>query len=117
MKATDRRKCPRLTHSFQVQLVKEGLDHSFEGISDNLSQRGAFIRIHKWRSFRVKDRAKIVFLLPPEYTGQEETIRLQGGGVITRIDPSNTGIGVEFTRSLKQFERVVPPKAVMALSS
>ncbi len=117
MKAPDRRKSPRLRKSFEVQLAKVGLDRSFKGTSVDLSQGGAFIKVDKWRSFRVKDPARIAFLLPPEFTGQEKTIRLKGRAVIARVDHKNRGIAVEFTRNLKQFEPVVLSNAVNALSS
>ncbi len=112
MKAPDRRKYPRLRKSFEVQLAKVGLDRSFKGTSVDLSQGGAFIKVDKWRSFRAKDPAKIAFLLPPEFTGQEKTIRLKGRAVIARVDHKNRGIAVEFTRTLKQFEPVVLSNAV-----
>ena len=117
MKAPDRRKYPRLRKSFEVQLAKVGLDRSFEGSSVNLSQGGAFIQIAKWQSFRAKDPARIAFLLPPEFTGQNKTIRLQGRAIITRVDKKKKGIGVKFTRNLKQFVPVVLSNAVNALSS
>lgn len=107
MKASDRRKYPRLTKSFQVQLAKVGLDRSFEGSSVNLSQGGAFIQIAKWQSFRAKDSTRIALLLPPELTGQNKTIRLQGRAIIIRVDQKKKGIGVKFTKSLKQFVPVV----------
>ena len=116
MKAPDRRKYPRLRKSFEVQLAKVGLDRSFKGTSVNLSQGGAFIKVDKWRSFRAKDPAKIAFLLPPEFTGQNKTIHLQGRAIITRVDQKKKGIGVKFTTSLKQFEPVVLSNAVNALS-
>ena len=119
MKAPDRRKYPRLRKSFQVQLAKAGLDPSFKafkGTSVNLSQGGAFIKVDKWRSFCAKDPAKIVFLLPSEFTGRAKTIRLKGRAVIARVDRKNKGIGVEFTRSLKHFEPVFQSKTVMTLS-
>ena len=106
MKTVERRKYPRLKKNFGVQLIKEGLEPWFQGISVNLSQRGAFIKIDKWLSFHAKDRAEIAFLLPPEFTGQEKTIRLTGGAVILRVDQINKGIAVEFTTNLKQFEPV-----------
>ena len=113
MTTIERRKFPRLKKSFQVQLIKEGLEHYFQGICVNLSQGGAFIKIDKWLSFHAKDRAEIAFLLPPEFTGQEKIIRLTGGAVILRVDHINKGIAVEFTTNLRQFEPVnFPPKFV-----
>ena len=110
MKTVERRKYPRLKKSFEVQLVKEGLEHYFQGISVNLSQRGAFIKIDNWLSFHPKDRTEIALLLPPEFTGQEKTIRLTGGAVILRVDHMQKGIAVEFTTSLRQFEPVDFPR-------
>ena len=112
MKASDRRKYPRLNQSFQVQLAKVGLDSFVEGSSVNLSQGGAFIHIARWESFRAKDPTRIAFLLPPEFTGQNKTIRLQGRAIITRVDKKKKGIGVKFTKSLKQFVPVVLSNAM-----
>jgi len=112
MEAPDRRKYPRLRQSFQVHLFRGGLGHAIEGTSVNVSQGGAFIKIKQWRSFRVSDQAIVAFSLPAEYTGQSKNIRLQGGAVITRVDQRNKGIGVKFTRNLKQFEPVPLSDAV-----
>ena len=112
METPDRRKYPRLRQSFQVHLLRGGLGHALEGTSVNVSQGGAFIKIKQWRSFRVSDQAIVAFSLPAEYTGQSKNIRLQGEAVITRVDQKNKGIGVEFTRSFKQFEPVPLSDAV-----
>ena len=110
MKAAERRKFPRLIKSFQVQLIQEELEHYFQGISINLSQGGAFIKIDNLLSFQPKDRAEISFLLPPEFTGQKETIRLTGGAVILRVDHINKGIAVEFTTNFRQFKPADLPR-------
>ena len=86
MEAPDRRKYPRLRQSFRVELFKQGSRQSLDGTSVDVSQGGAFIRTKQWRALKVKDYAVIAFLLPPDYTGQEKTIRLQGDAVITRND-------------------------------
>jgi len=109
MKTIDRRKYPRLRKSFQVQLVKEGLKDYFQGTSVNLSQGGAFIKTDKWRSFHIHDPTDISFLLPPEFTGQEKTIKLKGGSTIARIDHKRKGIAVEFIKNFRQFEPVSFP--------
>ena len=111
-KVPERRKYPRREQSFRVQVFKHGLDYAYEGTSLNVSQRGAFIEIKKWRSFKVHEQAVIAFFLPPEYTGQNKIIQLQGETVITRVDQKNQGIGVNFTRNFKQFEPVILPDAV-----
>ena len=112
MEAPDRRKYPRLRQSFQVHLFRGEFGHALEGTSVNVSQGGAFIKIKQWRSFRVSDQAIVALSLPAEYTGQSKNIRLQGGAVIIRVDQKKKGIGVEFTRSFKQFEPVPLPDAV-----
>jgi c-di-GMP-binding flagellar brake protein YcgR len=112
MEAPDRRKYPRLRQSFRVELFKQGSRHSLDGTSVDVSQGGAFIRTEEWRAFNVKDCAVIAFSLPPDYTGQEKTIRLQGEAFITRVDQKNKGIGVEFTRKFRNFEPVPLANAV-----
>jgi hypothetical protein len=48
----------------------------------------------------------ITFLLPPEFTGQDRAIGLQGEAVVARVDPMRQGVGIEFVRSFRQFEQV-----------
>ena len=112
MDAPDRRKYPRLKQSFRAELSKQGTSHSCKGTSIDLSQGGALIKLNQVEGFKVKDAAIVSFALPPEYTGQQKTIRLKGGAIITRIDQKNKAVGVEFTRNLKQFEPVELADAV-----
>jgi c-di-GMP-binding flagellar brake protein YcgR len=112
MEAPDRRKYPRLKQSFRVELFKQELRHSLEGTSVDVSQGGAFIRTKEWRALKVKDYTVIAFSLPPNYTGQEKTIRLQGEAVVTRVDQKNKGIGVEFKKKFRNFEPVPLANAV-----
>ena len=77
-----------------------------DGESENLSQGGALIRTETWDLFKPRDEILITFLLPPEFTGQDGAIGLQGEGVVTRVDPERQGIGIEFVRSFRQFEQV-----------
>ena len=112
MNPSDRRKFIRLRKSFQVQLAKVGLESPFRGTSVDLSQGGAFIKVDKWQFFRAKDPAEIAFLLPPDFTGQNKTIRLRGEAIVTRVDQKNKGIGVEFTKKFRNFEPVPLSDAV-----
>jgi hypothetical protein len=112
MEAPDRRKYPRLRQSFRVELFKNGSCHCLDGTSVDVSQGGAFIKTEQWPALKVRDYAVIAFSLPPEYTGQEKTIRLQGEAVITRIDRKNKGIGVKFTTKFRNFEPVPLADAV-----
>jgi hypothetical protein len=112
MEAPDRRKYPRLRQSFRVELFKQGSRHSLDGTSVDVSQGGAFIKTKEWRTLKVRDYAVIAFSLPPNYTGQEKTIRLMGEAVIKRIDQKNKGIGIEFTKKFRKFEPVPLADAV-----
>jgi FHA domain len=77
-----------------------------DGESENLSQGGAFIRTVNWDLFKPRDEIIITFLLPPEFTGQDCAIGLQGEAVVTRVDSLREGVGIEFLRSFRQFEQV-----------
>ena len=106
MSTFDQRKSPRIRQSFRVKLLRQGVDYTLEGTTTNLSQKGAFIRTKHYRSFQAGEPGEFTFFLPPDFTGQDKTVGLQGNAVISRIDQDNEGIGVEFIQSLKQFERV-----------
>jgi hypothetical protein len=110
MRTFDQRKSPRIRQNFQVKFFGQGVDHALEGMTANLSQKGAFIRTRHYRSFQAGDTGEFTFFLPPDFTGQNKAVGLQGNAVITRIDQENEGIGVEFIKSLKQFERVTIPE-------
>ncbi len=109
MKTLDHRKNIRIWRSFQVKLVNEGLDSSFEGIAVNLSQKGAFIKLKNRLSCRAYARTVLTFFLPPDFTGQKKTVVLQSDAVITRIDQENKGIAVEFIRTFREFKRIDLP--------
>ena len=100
----------RIKSSFPVKLVKEGLDFSFEGRAVNYSQKGAFIKLNNRLSFQAHAPAVLTFFLPPDFTGQNKTIGLQGDAVITRIDQENEGIAVEFIKTFREFERIDLPE-------
>jgi hypothetical protein len=91
----------------------EGVDLSLEGTSVDLSQGGAFIQVDDWQSFQVHDQAVVTFFLPPEYTGQNTTVTLQGGAVIRRVDQEKGGIGLEFIKNFRQFDRVHLPEVAV----
>jgi len=95
-----------------VELFKQGSSHSLEGTSADVSQGGAFIKTSQWRALKVEDYAVLAFYLPPDYTGQEKTIRLQGEAVVTRVDQKHKGIGVAFTKNFRNFEPIPLADAV-----
>jgi hypothetical protein len=109
MTSPDHRKYPRLNQEFEVHIYKHGLDLALDGTSVNISQGGAFIKTRDCQNFQVHDMAVVAFLLPPRFTGQDKTIGLQGGAVVSRIDQQKQGIGVEFVRHFRLFDLIDPP--------
>jgi hypothetical protein len=107
MRPFDQRRTPRIRQIFQVKFLKQGIDLTLDGKTANLSQKGAFIKTKHWRFLQAGDPALFTFFLPPDFTGQDKIVGLQGSAVITRIEEENEGIGVEFVKNLKQFEPVV----------
>jgi hypothetical protein len=89
-----------------VTLFNEKLNLFVQGVTTNVSQNGAFVRIQPYYSFRAGTSLTVTVFLPPEFTGQDKTIRLQGEAVISRIDEADKGIAVEFRKPLRQFKRI-----------
>ena len=92
-----------------MRLIKEGLGFPLEGMVANLSQKGAFIKPKNRLSLEAHAPVVLTFFLPADFTGQNTTIALQGDAVITRIDPENEGIAVEFIKTFREFERMNVP--------
>ncbi|MBW1980301.1 MAG: FHA domain-containing protein [Deltaproteobacteria bacterium] len=114
MNGTDRRKERRLGRQFPLLLhCVDSTDLVIEGMSENLSQGGAFIKTSQYRSCEVGKPVVITFLLPPDFTGQERTIGLQGRGTIVRIDEEHGGFGVRFDKNFRQFEQVEASRATV----
>jgi hypothetical protein len=99
-----RRKYPRFSQSFQTRVRIPPTPEQLSGITHNLSQSGAFIISPSWSDFQVDDQTEIIFFLPPEFTGQNDTLTLKGLGAVRRVDGDRWGIAVEFSKELKTFE-------------
>lgn len=110
MEVREHRENIRVRHNFPVRLFMEDLNLFIEGITTNLSQGGAFIKTKNVHSCQAGALAVLTFFLPPDFTGQNETIGLQGYSVITWIDQENKGIAVEFIKTFREFERVNAPE-------
>lgn len=101
---SDRRKYPRLSQSFQTRARILHRSGELSGITHNLSQSGAFIISPSWSDFQVDNQAEIIFFLPPEFTGQNDTLILKGFGTVRRVDSDRWGIALEFPKELRTFE-------------
>ena len=109
MEALGYRKNIRVGRNFLVRLFNKDLNFSIEGITANLSQAGAFIQSRNLHFCQARTLVVLTFFLPPDFTGQNETIGLQGDAVITRIDQENEGVAVEFIKTFREFERINVP--------
>jgi hypothetical protein len=101
----ERRRAVRLSRRFSVRFCKVGLYFPVEGVTENIGSCGAFIKLNDLHTFQIGDRIILTLSLPPSFSGQERTIRLQGSAQIIRLVGDNEGVAVEFTGSLKQFNR------------
>ena len=72
-----------------------------------MSQTGALLRTEGCCSFQVNDEAIVTCFLPPDFSGQDEFIGLQGEATVRRLDPVNKCVAIEFVKSFRQFEKVV----------
>jgi hypothetical protein len=101
---SEKRKYFRLDKNFHTEARLLHGSAVLSGITHNLSQSGAFIISPSWPDFQVDDEAEIMFFLPPEFTGQNDTVILKGLGTVRRVDGDRWGIAIEFPKELKTFE-------------
>jgi extradiol dioxygenase family protein len=77
------------------------------GTSVKISQMGVFIRTEDWNSFQVNSQAIVTCFLPPDFSGQDEFVALQGEATVLRLYPGNRCLAVEFVKSYRQFEKIL----------
>ena len=104
MESFERRKYARTYNQFKIKIRLSRLSEAVDGVTQNLSQGGAFVSIPSWPAFEKNDQAELRIFLPPEFTGQTDTLTLTGPGVLKRIEKDKEGVAVEFLRELKTFE-------------
>lgn len=110
MESGERREERRLSRQFPAMLqCCVGSDILIEGMSENLSQHGAFIKTKNWNYCQAHEQTVVTFFLPPDFTGQDNTIGLQGTAIITRVDQENQGVGLRFVKNFKQFDQIALP--------
>ena len=101
----DRRKSVRLNRHFSAKFCKVGVYFPVEGVTENIGPRGAFIKLNDLHAFQLHDQIILTLFIPPSFSGQEQTIGLQGQARIIRLIGDNDGVAVKFSRPLRQFER------------
>lgn len=109
MRFCDQRRHTRLRKNLQVRLHKRvpGIPDAFqEGNTLDLSQGGAFIKTEGWHFFEPDELTELTFFLPPEFTGKDTPIGLQGSAIVRSVDRLREGIAVEFINELRQFRPI-----------
>ncbi len=86
MDSFERRKYTRTLSSFKIKIRLTRTAKEVDGVTRNLSQGGAFISSPSLPAFRKNEPAEMHLFLPPEFTGQSDTLILTGPGVIKRIE-------------------------------
>lgn len=104
MDPRERRKHLRTLKNFKAKIRLPRTSEEIHGITQNLSQGGAFVESSSWLAFRKDEEAEMQLFLPPEFTGQRNTLILSGAAVIKRIEKHNKGVAVEFLKQLKTFQ-------------
>ena len=101
---SDRRQYPRLHIIFQAVTSIPRISLQVLGTTVNLSQGGAFIISPAYSDFQVGEQTAIQLFLPPAFTGQTDTLILNGLGTVKRVDKNKSGVAVEFQKQLRAFE-------------
>lgn len=106
MTGKDRRRYVRIQREFLTAIFDAERGYQTEGVTENISQGGVFIKTKDYRFFRAGDQAVLTLFLPPSFTDRGKTVGLRGQGVIRRIDRPNEGIALEFARNFQDFETI-----------
>ena len=91
---------------FPVRISKEGMDTAIRGVTENLSQIGAFIKTKDLSAFKINDEVGIYIFIPSLFSPKYKTVGMQGKGFITRVDEENQGLAIQFKTNFKAFGRI-----------
>jgi hypothetical protein len=104
MDSFERRKYTRTLNNFKIKIRLSRTSKEVDGVTQNLSQGGAFVMSSSWPALQKNEQAEMRLFLPPEFTGQSHTLTLTGPAVIKRVDKHKQGVAVEFLKELKTFK-------------
>ena len=104
MDSFERRKYTRTLNHFNIKIRLTRTSKEVDGVTQNLSQGGAFVMSPSYPALQKNEQAETLLFLPPEFTGQNQTLTLTGPAVIRRIDKQKKGVAVEFLKELKTFK-------------
>ena len=102
----ERRRHVRIHRQFVTQIFTPRSDYETQGVTENISQGGAYIKVEDWHAFQIGDQTVITFFLPPSFTDRDKTIGLRGEAEVKRVDQQNEGIALEFSRYFQEFEKI-----------
>jgi hypothetical protein len=107
----ERRQRVRRRRQLSVIITLPRLSVEVSGETEGLSQAGTLVSLPGYSSFNTGDEVSIQLFLPPEMTGQRETLVLVGPAVVKRIDHESQSLALQFSRKLKTFELCRLPSA------
>ncbi|HVO85016.1 MAG TPA: FHA domain-containing protein [Syntrophobacteria bacterium] len=96
----------RISSHLPAELSTGTVGVKVTGMTENLSQVGAFIKTKEWYKFAVNDEVSVCITLPSLLSPHGVPTSVEGTGLIARIDPVNEGVGVHFSRSINRFKRI-----------
>jgi len=106
MTARERRKHVRIQRQFEARLFNAKVGYETEGLTENISQGGAYVKTKDWRVFQSGDRAVVTLFLPPSFTDRDKIYGLRGNAIVRRVDKQNEGVALEFSRDFQEFEKI-----------
>jgi len=102
----EQREHVRFNRPFVTEVLNLKSRYTARGVTENVSQGGAFVKTKDWRAFQVNDQMMVTFFLPPTHPSQEPVVGLRGTATVTRIDHQNEGIAVKFGTNFQDFEKI-----------
>ena len=105
MVGREQREHVRFNRPFVTEVLNLKSHYTARGVTENVSQGGAFVKTKDWRAFQVNDQMMVTFFLPPTHPNQEPVVGLRGTATVTRIDHQNEGIAVKFGTNFQDFEK------------
>jgi hypothetical protein len=106
MVGREEREHVRLNRSFVTEVLNLKSHHTARGVTENVSQGGAFVKTKDWRAFQVNDQMMVTFFMPATDPRQGPLVGLRGAAAVIRIDHQNEGIAGKFKTNFQNFEKI-----------
>jgi tetratricopeptide (TPR) repeat protein len=101
------RESVRCISHFRVKLAKAGVEPWIEGMTENLSEKGTFIKTGDYRAFEINGEVSVTIFLPSLLSDRGEAVGIEAVGTITRVDDGNEGVAVSFAKNVREFKRLL----------